>query len=77
MNMPELTRITFNKEIMNGQASIRGMRIPVSLILNLLANGMDTEQIKNEYPDLDDEDIFESLRYAAILAQESIRILAI
>jgi len=72
MNMPELTRITFNKEIMNGQACIRGMRIPVSLILNLLANGMDTEQIKNEYPDLEEEDIFESLRYAGILAQERI-----
>ena len=38
MNMPELTRITFNKEIMNGQACIRGMRIPVSLVLNLLAH---------------------------------------
>lgn len=70
MNMLELTRITFNKEIMNGQACIRGMRIPVSLILNLLANGMDTKQIKNEYPDSEKEDIFESLRYAAILSQE-------
>ena len=38
MNMPELTRITFNKEIMYGQACIRGMRIPVSLVLNLLAH---------------------------------------
>jgi uncharacterized protein (DUF433 family) len=72
MNMPELTRITFNKEIMNGQACIRGMRIPVSLVLNLLANGMDAKDIKNEYPDLEKEDIIESLKYAAILAQERI-----
>ena len=72
MNMLELTRITFNKEIMNGQACIRGMRIPVSLILNLLANGMDTKHIKNEYPDSEKEDIFESLRYTGILAQERI-----
>jgi uncharacterized protein (DUF433 family) len=70
--MAELTRITFKKEIMNGQACIRGMRIPVSLILNLLANGMDFDQMKKEYPDLEKEDVIESLKYAAILAQERI-----
>jgi uncharacterized protein (DUF433 family) len=64
MNMPELTRITFNKKIMNGQACIRGIRIPVSLVLNLLANGMDAKDIKNEYPDLEKEDIIESLKYS-------------
>lgn len=68
----KFSRITFQKGIMNGQACIRGMRIPVSLILNLLANGMDTIQIIKEYPDLEKEDIMESLKYAAFLAQERI-----
>jgi uncharacterized protein (DUF433 family) len=49
--MKEFKRITFNKEIMGGQACIRGMRIPVSLIINLVANGMTTEEIIKEYPD--------------------------
>lgn len=65
-------RITFNPEIMNGQACIRGMRIPVSLILNLLANGMDNSEILKEYPDLEKEDISETLRYASFLSQERI-----
>jgi len=77
MTMPELTQITFYKEIMNGQACIRGMRISVSLILNLLANGMNTEQLTNEYPNIEKEDKFESLKYAVFLAQESIWILVI
>jgi len=39
-NMPAIDRITSNPNIMNGKACIRGMRIPVSIVLNLLANGM-------------------------------------
>jgi len=59
--MMEFKRITFNKEIMGGQACIRGMRIPVSLIINLVANGMTTKEIIKEYPDLEPEDIKEAL----------------
>ena len=51
MNMPELTRITFNKEIMNGQACIIGMRIPVSLVLNLLAHEYTLIDVK-KYPSI-------------------------
>ena len=47
-----LERITFNSSIMAGQACIRGMRIPVSLIVNLVANGKAFEEILAEYPDL-------------------------
>ncbi|MFH1212273.1 MAG: DUF433 domain-containing protein [Candidatus Woesearchaeota archaeon] len=68
----EFKRITFNREIMGGQACIRGMRIPVSLIINLVANGMTTEQIIKEYPDLEPEDIKEALRYASWLAKEEL-----
>lgn len=70
--MREFKRITFNKEIMGGQACIRGMRIPVSLIINLVANGMTTKEIIKEYPDLEPEDIQEALRYASWLAKEEL-----
>ena len=68
--MLEFDRITFNPRIMAGQACIRGMRVPVSLILNLLANGKTTEQIIQDYPYLEPEDIRQSLLYAEWLARE-------
>lgn len=58
-------RITFDPRIMGGQACIRGMRIPVSLIVNLVAHGKTVEQILEEYPDLESEDIRQALEYAA------------
>ncbi len=69
--MSQLDRITFNTAIMGGQACIRGMRIPVSLILNLLANGMLYSDILSEYPAIE-EDIRQALRYAAWLATEKV-----
>ncbi len=67
-----LDRITFDPKIMMGKACIRGMRIPVSLILNLVANGKPNEEILDEYPDLELEDIKQCLLYAAWLADERI-----
>ena len=57
-------RITFDPNIMGGRACIRGMRITVALILNLVANGMTTEEIIRAYPYLEPEDIQQALRYA-------------
>ncbi len=68
--MLNLDRITFNPKIMAGQACIRGMRVPVSLILNLLANGKTVEEIIADYPYLELEDIQQSLAYGAWLARE-------
>jgi uncharacterized protein (DUF433 family) len=65
-------RITFDPHMMAGQACIRGMRIPVSLIVNLVANGMQTAEILEEYPDLEAEDIKQALEYAAWLASERV-----
>lgn len=65
-------RITFDPRIMAGQACIRGMRIPVSLVVNLVANGKPVEEILQEYPDLEPEDIRQSLLYAAWLTQEQV-----
>jgi len=57
---------------MGGRACIRGMRLTVSLIVNLVANGMTTGEILAEYPDLEAEDIREALQYAASLASEEV-----
>lgn len=58
-----LDRITFDPQIMGGQACIRGMRITVSLVINLVANGMTNSEIIKEYPDLEEDDIRQSLQY--------------
>ncbi len=68
--MQEFRRITFTPGVMGGQACIRGMRIPVSLLVNLVANGMTADEIIKEYPDLEAEDVREALLYASWLAQE-------
>ena len=67
-----LERITFDPRIMAGQACIRGMRIPVSLIVNLVANGKPFDEILSEYPDLELDDIKQSLQYAALLTRETV-----
>ncbi len=68
-----LERITFNPQIMGGRACLRGMRITVSLVLSLIANGLTPMEILEEYPDLEPEDIKASLLYAAFLANEEVR----
>lgn len=70
--MTHLDRITFDRHIMAGQACIRGMRIPVSLIINLIAHGKQTADILAEYPDLEPEDIQQALEYAAWLTREHV-----
>ena len=61
----KLDRITFSPDILGGKACIRGMRIPASLVVNLVANGMTRQEILEAYPDLEDEDITQALKYAA------------
>ena len=69
-------RITFDPQIMGGQACIRGMRITVALVVNLVANSMTREEILKTYPYLEPEDITQALQYAAWLAQERVYELA-
>lgn len=63
-------RITIDPEICTGKPCIRGLRFPVSRLLGLLASGENREEILKEYPYLESEDIDETLRYAAFLAEE-------
>ena len=58
-------RITFNPRQCGGRPCIRGMRIRVSDILDMLADGVHQEQILKDFPDLEKEDIKASLKFAA------------
>ena len=58
-------RITFDPNIMGGRACIRGMRVTVSLLVNLVANGMTNEEIIEAYPYLESEDIQQALQYVS------------
>ncbi|MFN4032182.1 MAG: DUF433 domain-containing protein [Fimbriimonadales bacterium] len=64
-----LSRITREPNVCHGKPVIRGLRYPVQTILELLASGMTPEQILNDYPDLEYEDILACLDYAARLSQ--------
>lgn len=68
-------RIGANPRIMHGKPVIKGTRIPVYIVLNLLAGGLSVEEVLHEYPDLAKEDILACLEYAAELAQEEVGIL--
>ena len=70
--LTQFDRITFDRNVMGGQACIRGLRIPVSLILNLVAHGQQPADILTEYPDLEPEDIQQALEYAAWLSRERV-----
>lgn len=65
-------RITINPEVCFGKPCIRGMRIPVASILGYLGSGMSVEQILQEWPELEREDIEQALAYASWVMQERI-----
>jgi len=67
-----LDRITFDPKMMGGRACIRGMRIPVSVIVGQIAHGASFEEILKGYPDLEHADIQQAIEYAAWLAQEQV-----
>jgi uncharacterized protein (DUF433 family) len=66
-------RITFDTQIMGGRACIRGMRIPVSVVVGQIAHGASWDEVLNGYPDLEREDIQQALEYAAWLTHEEVR----
>jgi uncharacterized protein (DUF433 family) len=65
-------RITFDPGILGGRPCIRGMRIPVSVIVGQFAHGATEREILEDYPDLEVEDIRQALGYAAWLTQEQV-----
>ncbi len=72
MRLEQLDRITFDRDIRGGKACIRGMRISAALVVNLVANGMSKKEIIAAYPELEEEDIVQALKYAALAAGDSV-----
>ncbi|NGO40028.1 DUF433 domain-containing protein [Limisphaera ngatamarikiensis] len=70
--MKPLDRITINPEICLGQPTIRGTRITVSTILKLLAAGKTVQEVLEAYPELEAEDIYQALAYAAWHVSEQV-----
>ena len=67
---PLLNRITINPNICFGKPTIRGTRIWVSLILDMLADGMTIEEVVEEYPHLTTDDIRAAIAYGAEMSRE-------
>nr|MDO8043434.1 DUF433 domain-containing protein [Candidatus Baldrarchaeota archaeon] len=65
-------RIVVDPRVLRGKAVIKGTRIPVYLILELLAAGMSVEDILKEYPELKEEDIRAALEYASKLLKSEV-----
>ena len=64
--MSRLSRITSNPDICHGQPTIRGLRYPVENLLELLAAGMTIEQIIEDHPDLERDDLLAALEFGAL-----------
>ena len=65
-----LERITHRPDVMGGKACIRGLRVTVGMIVNQVGVGRSFEEILQDYPYLEREDILQSLQYSAQLAEE-------
>ena len=63
-----LQRLTIDPEICHGKPCVRGLRYPVSMLLELRSSGMTTQDILADYEDLEREDLLAALAYAARLS---------
>jgi uncharacterized protein (DUF433 family) len=70
--MEKLDRITINADVCLGQPTIRGMRITLSVILKMLANGKSIQEVLKAYPELEPEDIHQAMQYAAWIVSDQI-----
>ncbi|HWL93426.1 MAG TPA: DUF433 domain-containing protein [Phycisphaerae bacterium] len=70
--MNPFNRITIDPQLMQGKPCVRGMRVTVSLVVNLVAAGMTTEEIVRSYPYLEPADIAQCLSYASWAVDEEV-----
>jgi uncharacterized protein (DUF433 family) len=68
----KFNRITLDPDKCFGKPWVRGLRIPVATILSCLGSGMSVEDVLGEWPELEREDIYQALSYAALGMKESI-----
>ena len=67
--MTATRRITIDPAVCQGQPVLRGLRFSVKWVLSLLSGGTTSEELLNDYPDLEGEDIFAALAFGAKLAR--------
>ena len=65
-----LDRIRINPQVCEGKPTIRGMRITVDFVLKLIGDGYTADDIVREYPELEQEDVYQAAKYGAWLASE-------
>lgn len=70
LHHPKYNRITIDPEKCMGKPCIRGLRMPVSSILHYLSSGMSVAEVLREWPELEAEDVYQALGYAAISVEE-------
>lgn len=63
-------RITLNPDLMGGAPTIRRLRLPLSTVVSMIADGMTVDEVCSDLPDLTREDVAEALRYAAVAVRE-------
>ena len=67
--MSHVSRITMDPDICHGKPTIRGLRYPVEMVLELMSSGMSVEDILTDYEDMEKEDILAALEFATRLSQ--------
>ncbi len=65
--MSRLERITSDPEVCHGQPTIRGLRYPVVMLLELLSAGMSIDEVLVDYPDLERDDLLAALEFGALV----------
>jgi uncharacterized protein (DUF433 family) len=66
--MSRLDRITADASICHGKPVVRGLRYPIQMLLELMASGMSVEEVVEDYPDLERDDLLAALEFAALTA---------
>jgi uncharacterized protein (DUF433 family) len=71
--MTRLDRITTNPAICHGKPTVRGLRYPVETLLELLASGMTIDEVLEDYPDLERDDLLAALEFGALTSGNLVR----
>ena len=74
--MTKLDRITINPDVCLGQPTVRGMRITVSVILKMLGGGNSIQDVLEAYPELEEEDVKQAIKYAAWIVSDQIHMVS-
>lgn len=69
--MSRLDRVTSDPDICHGQPTIRGLRYPVETVLEWLSSGMTVDEVLEDYPDLERDDVLAALEFGALVAGRS------